>query len=164
MTAGQAQKPNPRDRPRFLAKPWRRRSWVIFYRNRSALKAYGRQSRTIERTIVQIRTLQVSEKRALCIGFAYGCHWEQHLRPDNRFRYCRRLTGSSSGSSFFNFAVSVTLNVLIFTATDFCSEWRARAPRRKPSEGCFFEPRLLASHKVCPNSISALFCLHVYHL
>jgi hypothetical protein len=28
--------------------------------------------------------------------------------------------------------------------TGFHSEWRARAPRREPSEGCFSEPRLLA--------------------
>jgi hypothetical protein len=39
-------------------------------------------------------------------------------------------------------------------ATGLRSEWRARAPQRKPSEGYFFEPRLRASHPLCPNSIS----------
>ncbi len=61
------------------------------------------------------------------------------------FKICR-----SSNAPFLNLG-----------ATGFRSEWRARAPRREPSEGCFSEPRLqvLASHPVCQKSISALFCL-----
>jgi hypothetical protein len=63
--------------------------------------------------------------------------------------------------NFFRFSNAPFFNL---GATGFCSKWRARAPRREPSEGCFSEPHLLASHTLCPNSILALFCLQVYHL
>ncbi len=43
--------------------------------------------------------------------------------------------------------------------TGFRSKWRAGAPQREHSEGCFSEPRLLASRPLCPNSISVLFYL-----
>jgi hypothetical protein len=123
-----------------------------------------KQSRTIDRSIdwsiVRLRRLQISEKRRLCIGFALGAafatrqSFSRLSRIDRLifrliiFKICR-----FSNAPFFNLG-----------ATDFRDERLARSPRREPSEGCFSEPRLLASHPVCQNSISALFCLQVYHL
>jgi hypothetical protein len=35
--------------------------------------------RSIDWSIVQLRRLQIIKQGRLCIGFAYGWHWEQHM-------------------------------------------------------------------------------------
>ncbi len=114
---------------------------------------------TLETSCVRLRRLQISEKGRLCSGFAYGWRWEQHMWPDNLFQDCCRLTGSLSGWSFLKFAVSVTHYFFILEGQDF----RASVPQHEPSEGCFHDPRLLASRQpVCPNSFQGFLCLHTH--
>jgi hypothetical protein len=115
---------------------------------------------SIDRSIVRLRRVQISKKGRFCIGFALGAAFATR-QSFSRLSQTDRLIVRLIIFKFCRFSNTPFLNL---GATDFRSEWRARAPRRKLSEECFSEPRLPASHPDCQNSISALFCLQVYHL
>jgi hypothetical protein len=168
----QAPKTDPRDRPWFLAQPLRRFHRVIFYRNQSVLSVLNisRVGRSTGRSTDRSSGSEGS-RSAKRDGFAVGsriggigssiCNQTRFFeivadRPAHRrvivrliiFKICR-----FSNALFLNLG-----------ATGFHCESRARAPRRESSEGCFTEPRLLASHPFCPNSFLGFLCLQVYQL
>jgi hypothetical protein len=169
--ADQALKTDPRVRPQFLAQPLRRLRRVIFFRNQSVLKCIKhKQSRRIDRMIVRLRRLQISEKGQRCIGFAYVWHWDQHLRADNLLFFFEIVADRPARrpAHYFKFCRFSKYTFFESWSNRF-SEWqRGSGPRASARTFrrmlLWASPFSLPPPQALPKLNSALLCLQVYQL
>jgi hypothetical protein len=152
---------DPRDHPRVFVQPLRRLQRVIFYRNQSVLSVLNisRQSdnRPVDRPVNRPAQKAPDQRKGTALQWVRV--W---VASGTAFATRQSFSRSSQTDHLIIFKICRFSNALFLNlgATGFHCEWRARALRREPSEGYFSEPRLLASHPVCPNSFLGFLCLH----